>query len=462
MAPDDIRDRRRSCSRGFCYLSNNEMIYHLLKIIVGAGIRLYYREIRIKHREYLEHDGPKIILANHPNTLMDAWMIGHICPDRIFYMAKATFFNSPLKMWFLRGLGLIPINRSTESKTANVSNQDSFENCYRLLENGKTLVIFPEGTSFNERQLRMLKSGAARIALEVERRNKGKLNLRIIPVGLVYSEPEKFRSSVLVTVGEPIDPAPLVGNFEKDSLKTARQLTESIRESMENLLVGAHSTEFDTLVHEITDILSSDYVKTNEKGVEKNVAIMKRTFESIHQIQQTSPQTLSEISDLVYRIRWQLEKYEIKSDFLDRRYKPRMFARQLFFSTLFLLLGLPFYLFGVIHNFGQYKLVDLLMLRMVKEMEYYAPVAVLMSLLIYPLAWFGFASLADYLFGLTFWMKLAYIAAMPVLGLFAWFFHKYIGHISFKTNFIFLMMTQKEAVESLKADRQKLQELLFG
>lgn len=436
------------------------MIYHLLKFVIGAAIRLYYREIRVKHREYLEHKGPKIILANHPNTLMDAWMVGYICPDRIYYMAKATFFNTPLKSWFLRGLGMIPVNRAADSKTRSVSNADSFESCYRLLEQGKTLVIFPEGSSFNERQLRMLKSGAARIALEAERRNEGKLNLRVIPVGLVYSEPEKFRSSVLVSVGEPVDVVSFLEAYTQDSLKTARQVTEIFRESMEKLLVGAQSTEFDGLVDSIARILSSDYVETSERGVEKDVTLMKRIFTSLHEIQRAKPQVLNEINELVFRIRWQLDRYEIKSDFLDRKYRPRMFVRQLFLSIVFLLVGFPFYLFGVIHNYGQYRLTDLLVVRMVKDMEYFAPISVLISLLLYPLTYFGFVWLADLLFGLPFWLKLVYFFAMPVMGLFAWFFHKYIAHISFKTNFIYLMMAKKDAVESLKTDRGRLMELL--
>ena len=437
------------------------MIYRFLKIIIGLGIRLYYREIRVKNKRTLEHNGPKIIIANHPNTLMDAWMVGYVCRDPIFYMAKATFFNTRLKIWFLRSLGLIPINRATESKTKRVSNQDSFEHCYRILEQGKTLVIFPEGTSFNERQLRMLKSGTARIALEAERRNGGELNLKIIPIGLVYSKPEQFRSSVLVNIGEPIDPTPFLKTFENDSLKTARMLTDTFRESMEELLVGATSTEHEQLVEDIADILSSDYIASEKKGVEKDVSLIKQTFESINRIQMSTPNTIGEISDLVYRIKWQLEKFEIKSDFLDRRYKPRMFARQLFFSTLFLLLGLPLYMFGVVHNVIQYKLVDVIVIRLVKDMEYYAAVSVLLSLVVYPLSYFGFISLADYFFELSFWAKSVYLIFMPVLGLFAWFFHKYLGHISFKTNYIFLMTTQKDAIQTLRDDREKLRSLVF-
>lgn len=436
------------------------MVYHFLKALIGLGIRLYYREIRIKNRERLVHKGPTIILANHPNTLMDAWMVGHICQNRIYYMAKATFFNTPLKMWFLRGLGLIPINRATESRTKNVSNIDSFEQCYQLLEKGKTLVIFPEGTSFNERQLRELKSGAARIAMETLKRNDGNLNLRIIPIGLVYSEPEKFRSSVLVNVGEQIDPREFLQSYKSDSLKTSRQLTEVFRSQMERLLVGAQSTDFDALAREISEVLSSDYIPATQKGVEKDVGLMKQIYLALESIQCERPELVPEINDLVYRIRWRLEKYEIKSDFLDRRYKPMMFIRQLFFSAIFLLIGFPFYVFGFVHNYVQYKLTDLLTLKLVKDIEYYAPVAVLLSIVVYPLTYYGFISLVDHYVGLIFWQWFTYLLLMPSLGLFAWVYHSYIGHISFKTNYILLMSSEREAIESLKTDRDRLRELM--
>ncbi len=437
------------------------MVYRFLKLIIGFGISLFYREIRVKNREALDHDGPKIILANHPNTLMDAWMIGHVCREPIFYMAKATFFNTRFKIWVLRGLGLIPINRATESKTKRVSNNDSFEHCYRLLEKGKTLVIFPEGNSFNERQLRMLKSGAARIALEVEKRNKEKsLNLRIIPVGLVYSQPEKFRSSVLVNIGDPVDASPLVNDFEKDSLKTARALTDTFRQRMEDLLVGATSTEHEVLVEDITHILSSDYVASDVKGVEKDVSLLKKTFEGINRIHRESPERMGELTDLVYRIKYQLQKYEIKSGFLDRNYKPRMFLRQLIFSTIFLILGLPLYMFGVVHNVLQYKLVDIIVSSTIKDREYFAAVSVLLSLVVYPISYFGFIWLFDSFVELTFLLKLVYFACMPLLGLFAWFFHHYLNHVSFKTNYLFLMTTQKDAMLSLAKDRERLREIL--
>ena len=72
------------------------------------------------------------------------------------------------------------------------------------------MALFPEGHSHNEPRRLPLKTGAARIALETEARH-GPLGLKIVPVGLTYDEKGKFRSRVLVRVGDPIDPAPEAG-----------------------------------------------------------------------------------------------------------------------------------------------------------------------------------------------------------------------------------------------------------
>ncbi|XOV67270.1 MAG: lysophospholipid acyltransferase family protein [Fluviicola sp.] len=437
------------------------MLYRLLKIIVGVGIRLFYRQIRVIGREHLETKGPKILLANHPNTLMDAWMLGHICNQRIYYMAKGTFFNTRLKRWVLGGLGLIPINRKTDGRVDGVSNTDSFEACYRLLEEGKTLVIFPEGNSYQERLLRKLKSGAARIALQTELRNDQKLGLQIIPIGLNYTEPEKFRSSVLANIGAPINPCPYVELFKQDTLKAARRLTEEIRVSMTRLLVNSERKEEEALVEGIVDILSSEYVKVPEKGVERDVKEMREVFEQINAIRVSQPWKIKEIELLVESLKIRIEHLHIKSDFLDRKYRTSVFVRQLVSSFFVLLVGSPVFVFGIFHNYLQYKLVDFLVLKWVKDIEYYAPVSVLFSLFFYPLFYTAFLISFDFYIDDSFWWKLGYFLSMPLSGLFAYYYVKYFQHISFKRNYIFLMRKRKSDIETLKQERESLRKLVF-
>ena len=437
------------------------MIYKLLKLIIGLGIRLYYREIRVKNIKQLDKVGGKIIIANHPNTMMDGWILSYINKQPIYFMAKGTFFNTPFKKWLLRNLGLIPINRATESVTKGVNNRDSFEACYHLLEEGKTVVIFPEGNSYKERQLRELKSGTARIALEVAKRGIIKTPIEVIPIGLVYSKPEAFRSSVLVSIGKSISVSPYLELFKENSSKAARQLTDVFTEKLSDLLVYAKSNNYDLLVDDLVELYGTRKTRLRSKGVENNVGLIREINQRINIISEQNPELLSTIQEEVLDIKSQLDKYQISAAFLDRNYRSIMFVRQILQSIIALLVGLPFFIFGMIHNSIPYKFVDFIIPKFIKDIEYYAPVAVLLSLVLYPINYFGFIVLIDYFFDLTFWEKVIYFFSMPVSGLIAYRFYMYNDHILSKTNFVIQMKTEKGKIEELRQRKNKLYEIIF-
>ncbi len=437
------------------------MIYKLLKLIIGLGIRLYYREIRLKNKERLNQIGGKIIIANHPNTMMDGWIISYITKEPIYFMAKGTFFNSPFKKWLLKGLGLIPINRASESATKGVKNTDSFEACYRLLEEGKTVVIFPEGTSYKEMQLRELKSGTARIALEVAKRGKIKSPILVLPIGLVYTEAEAFRSSVLVSVGEAISPEPYLDLFKQNSSKAARGLTDVFTKKLSSLLVNAKSNSYDGLVDRIIALYGKSKMRFNGKNMEKDIDFIKSINSRINDISEKNPRELEFIQLELNEIQMELDKLHISPAFLDRNYRSVMFIRQIIQSILALVLGLPFFIYGIVHNGIPYKFVDFIIPKLIKDIEYFAPVAVLMGLVLYPLNYFGFVFLVDYFFDLTFWEKVLYFFSMPIFGLIAYRFFLYTSYISVKTDFVIEMKTQKDKIAQLRKRKTDLFELLF-
>ena len=76
-----------------------------------------------------------------------------------------------------------------------------FESCFEVLEEGRTLCIFPEGISHNDPQLKQLKTGAARIALESEERHGWKQGVQLVPVGLNFRRAPRLRSRVTIDFG---------------------------------------------------------------------------------------------------------------------------------------------------------------------------------------------------------------------------------------------------------------------
>lgn len=438
------------------------MLYRFLKLIIQLGMRLYYSQIKVKNAKLIQQEGPMIIIANHPNTLVDAWLVGNVCKQPIYYMAKGTFFNNKLKMWFLRSLNLVPINRATEAKTKGVSNTASFEECYKILEQGKTLVIFPEGNSFMERQLRDLKSGTARIALEVERRNGGKLGLKVLPMGLIYLQANKFRSSILVNVGEPITVTKHLETYEENPTLGAKRLTTDFRKHLENVLITTQSKEQEELIDDLAEALSSRYRKESTDGIDKDIDLLKKVRDRVEEISLVEPWKIEEIQNLMINIRWRLSKLNIQADFLDRRFRSSMFVRQLLTSLFFILIGFPFFLFGLIHNIIPFKVTDFLLPKIVKDIEYYAPVAILLGLALYPLNYVMFLWIANYFFDLAPWLDWVYFLFLPISGMYAYYFARYLSHISYKWNYIFLFMNQRDAIVDLQKLRKQLFALVFN
>lgn len=438
------------------------MLYKLLKFLVGVGIKLYYKEIKVNGRDHLKTGDPLIIIANHPNTLMDAWVIGMLCNQPIYFMAKATLFSSNFKLKLLRSLNMIPINRAGESKTKGVNNASSFEECFKILEQNKTLVIFPEGTSYQERILRKLKSGTARIALEAELRNKGNLNLKIIALGLNYSQPEKFRSNILVHIDAPQTIHEYTTSYEEDKIKTARKLTQQFRVRLEKVLVTSDSKEEDQLAESLYHLLKSKYVINKTNGAEADHELMQDISESLTEIKVTEPWLIYELKEKIASITWKLEKLDIKTDFLDRRFKSTMFIRQVLLAFLFILFALPIHIYGLIHNLFQYLFTDWLVQKLTKDVEYFAPISIFISLFLYPFTYACFLYASNFFFDLSWYAIPIYFISMPISGLFSYWFHKYLKHIGYKWRYMLLMIDNKKVIEELQQEKQQVKKMLFN
>jgi 1-acyl-sn-glycerol-3-phosphate acyltransferase len=435
------------------------MLYRLLKFLIGIGIRLYYREIKVRNKEFLRHNGPIIIIANHPNTMMDAWIIAQSISQPIYFMAKGTFFNTPLKRRILGSLGMIPINRPIDNKTSGVDNNASFEACYKVLEEGKTLVVFPEGNSMMERQLRELKSGTARIALEAEQRNNGKLNLKVIPVGIFYSQGEKFRSSVMLTVEQGLFVTDQLAEYVENPSVAARKLTARFRQHLERVLVTTDSLEQEQLIDDVYAVIKDDATKGD---VESRVEQLKQISNRIEEIQLLKPYLIEEIQALVKEIQWQSQKLQIRQDFLNKRFRSSPYVLQLIFSLIYGIIGLPIFLFGFIHSIIPFKSTDLLMPRLIKNVEYYAPVAILMGLVLYPLNYGLLVWIAGKVFELNFIAKALYFCAMPLSGMFAFYFIRFFSKTAYRWKYVFVRMNESQALDDLQKSRERLIDLVHS
>src|SRR4030095_9587808 len=180
------------------------MVRRIITSILRLALRIYFRRIEVAGLENVPRDQPVIFVLNHPNALVDPVFLLCFAPRKVSFLAKAPLFRMPVIGSLVRALDSLPAYRQQDAGEDVTRNRETFDAARKLLLNGGTIGICPEGVSHNEPRLKPLKTGAARIALGAAS-SGAQLDVKIVPVGLYYTEKTTFRSSALLRFGEPIN-----------------------------------------------------------------------------------------------------------------------------------------------------------------------------------------------------------------------------------------------------------------
>lgn len=213
-------------------------LYTVMRGLISLAVGFYFRRIERFHAERVPATGPVLLVSNHPSSLNDSFVIGASVGRKVNFIGTVLLFRFAPLGWLFRHCGVIPINRVQDNAKAMRSVMDTFEAVFRVLEYGEAVAIFPEGITHDDPQLKEVKTGAARMALELEHRHGGKLGLQIVPVGLTFSAKEIYRSEALVHFGEPIRAAEFLTGYDGDGRKECiRKLTHEIEARIQNLIL---------------------------------------------------------------------------------------------------------------------------------------------------------------------------------------------------------------------------------
>ncbi len=171
-------------------------------------LRLFFRRIDSVDRDRVPAEGPLLYVLNHPNGLIDPLFILCRSPRPVTFLAKAPLFHTFMVRRFVRAFNCLPVYRRQDGADTS-KNREIIERSITLLGGAEVLALFPEGTSHSDPALKPIKTGAARIALSASARPSRDAAptpspVRILPVGLHYSQKTRFRSSAMLIYGEPI------------------------------------------------------------------------------------------------------------------------------------------------------------------------------------------------------------------------------------------------------------------
>lgn len=186
--------------------------YRLTVAFVRRLVRIFFRQVRVSGLENVPERGGGIVVAWHPNALLDPGLILAHFPRRIVFGARDGLFRVPLLGSLLRAVGTVPIYRRSDAAAGSSdeerrrANRQSLDALARAVADGAFAALFPEGDSHDEPDVQELKSGVASLFYRAwELTPEGAPPPVLLPVGLHYDEKGAFGSNALVVFHPPVE-----------------------------------------------------------------------------------------------------------------------------------------------------------------------------------------------------------------------------------------------------------------
>ena len=199
------------------HIYDKDILYDLLRPIVDWCVKHSYRKVEVKGKENIPSDGAVIIAPNHCNTLMDALVVLRAFDNESVFGARADLFNKPFiakLMYFVR---ILPMVRQRDGLRNVLKNNETQEVIVEILENKVRFCMYPEGKHRPAHSLQALGKGTFRAALAANSKFGEKMPVYIVPAGIEYGDYFRYRSTSLLTFGEPINVTEFVKELDTEN-----------------------------------------------------------------------------------------------------------------------------------------------------------------------------------------------------------------------------------------------------
>ncbi|MEO5859628.1 MAG: lysophospholipid acyltransferase family protein [Pyrinomonadaceae bacterium] len=422
--------------------------FKFILAIFGISLKLFFRRIETVNAESVPTGTGVIFVMNHPNGLVDPALVFVALPRRISFLAKSTLFKMPVISFLLKTVEALPVYRKIDAGADVSQNQATFRAAEERLRNGGSIALFPEGVSHNSPKLLPLKTGAARIAIGAVSIGDP-IDLRIVPVGLHYTNKTTFRSEVLLHFGEAfrVDKADLEEDGQPPP-KAVKELTAKIETAIREVTLNAE-TESELHTAAIAERIFAAASEENENLGEK-LDFQKQYVERVDNDANLTEKL--EKFDSKLRIAG-LEPQHLSLANLSRGFV----VRQAIFQTWALVMLLPLSIFGTILHFPAYQLTNLASYLFARHDadDIASTVKVLAGMVFFPLTWVNAAGVL-YFFSGSWMLALASIPFSFAAGYITLYSWEEATEMSGWATAIWTLLTDKDKFLRLYVERREL------
>ena len=378
-------------------IQDYDWLYSFLRHYVDLVLKLSYRTIRYVGKDRIPKDGAIIYAPNHTNALMDAMVVLAMDSKAKVFVARADIFKNPKIAKILHFLKIMPIMRMRDGRDEVRKNNETIERAVGVLRDKVPFCIFPEGTHQAKYSSLPLAKGIFRIAFQAQEFMPD-MPLYIVPIGIRYGNFFRFRSTVRVAAGVPINVAEFrndcEGLNEQEQMNAMKTLLE---ERLQDAIFYIPNDENYDSIYEICAAVVKSRVKRAGRdvdgrvlrGLEAHFATNKSTLKLINRIREEKPEeaqrllTLGHEASTLRRDRKiSLSSVSVKNPVLSR-----------LLMTLFMIVTLPYNLVALILTLPIKGLCAFLFTKM-KDYAFRNSVRYVVNLVLWPILMIIYSAVA--------------------------------------------------------------------
>lgn len=297
-----------------------------------------------------------IFVVNHPSAFLDPLVVSDMQNTIAHFMVRSDVFKPALQP-ILSSAHMLPIYRAGDGEGAVQKNEDVFEICFDLLKRRRSLILFGEGFTDDTfiRRLKPLKKGPVRIAFGSMEKYNWDFDLEIVCVGINYTDPNQFRSDVLISYSEPINVNDYKQQYEENPQVVMTEVTKLIDKNLKEQITNYNNKNRKSL-HE--GIMRLSRKGMNQEDSDKRLAITDRWKYSqelankINALEEEKAEEMDQLQKEVDGYFGLIKKFRLRQQFIHEFKNRGKNSTAGYWAYLFLLF--PFMLIGLIHNFIPY------------------------------------------------------------------------------------------------------------
>jgi len=143
--------------------SNSDSKVYPITLLWGKFLAIAFLvKLKKEYELYPDKNKAYIFIANH-RSMLDIPFTAALIPNHFRFLSKESLAKIPLLGRIIRGICITVKRESLKDKSK------SYDQMKNTLENGSSVLIFPEGTrSFNEMILNNFQNGAFKLAIETQ------------------------------------------------------------------------------------------------------------------------------------------------------------------------------------------------------------------------------------------------------------------------------------------------------